>query len=158
MNFRPNEMISAHKSLFYAERGVLDHRSTRTTPEVERDVSLPTADQLIGLAKKVYRTRSKRKEFLDADLFGEPGWNMLIALYLAEAGGPRMTVSGLCAASQCPETTALRWLDKLVQLNLIERVKSPLDGRIFFVELQPSARTALTNYLRDLWTGLFAPY
>lgn len=158
MDFRPNEMISAHKSLFSADPRLLDdHLHSQMGSQVVRDARSPTNDQLMGLAKKVYDGRSKREQFLNADLFGEPGWNMLIALYIAEAGGPRMTISSLCAASQCPDTTALRWIDRLVQLGLIEKVKSSLDGRIFFVGLQPSARTALNDYLCNLWKGLFAP-
>jgi DNA-binding MarR family transcriptional regulator len=68
-----------------------------------------------------------------------------------------MTVTSLCSASLCPDTTALRWLDRLGQLGLVRRLKSPLDARVFFIDLQPEARNAINNYLREMWNSLFAP-
>ncbi len=82
---------------------------------------------------------------------------MLLALYEADTAGHRMTISNLCYSSQAPDTTALRWLDKLVELNLIHRRKNPLDARIVFIELEPGAKSAIRSYLCELWFKLYGP-
>jgi DNA-binding MarR family transcriptional regulator len=158
-NFRPNELLAEHKSVFKQapELDALGVAHTQGFPGSGHDALLPSPDQLTGLAKRLYAGRSRRKDFLTPELFGEPGWDMLLALFNAEAGGNRLTVSSLCAASLCPETTALRWLDRLGQLDLVRRVKHPLDGRVFFIDLQPAARSSINSYLREMWASLFAP-
>ena len=155
-NFRPNAMMAEHKSVFrhFNEPARFPACSTAHA-EGWREMGAPTPDQLIGFAKRIYNARSKRKHFVGAELFGEPGWDMLLALFNAETIGHRLTVSSLCAASQSPDTTALRWIERLGQLDLIRREKSPLDGRVFFIDLQPSARTAIDAYLREIWHSFF---
>ena len=158
INFRANDSISKHVSVF-AHPG-----SGESSGKTACGASLashngpraPTEDQLVGLAKALTSTRSRRKDFLTADLFGEPGWDMLLALYHAEAKGTRLTVTSLCAASQCPDTTALRWIEKLKQLGLVRRTKDRLDGRVFFIDLLPHARRTVSDYLREIWSDLFA--
>ena len=158
-SFRPNELLAEHKSVFKQgpERDAFALDRGAGILGYELDAHSPSRDQLIGLAKRLYAGRSRRKDFLTSEMFGEPGWDMLLALFNAEAGGHRLTVTSLCAASLCPDTTALRWLERLGQLDLVRRVKNPLDGRVFFVDLQPAARTAINSYLRDVWSSLFAP-
>jgi DNA-binding MarR family transcriptional regulator len=101
--------------------------------------------------------RRRRADFLSADLFAEPGWEMLLALYEANCAGHRMTSTNLCSASNAPPTTALRWLDNLAELGLVRRRKNPLDGRIVFIELEPNARTAIEAYLCDAWMLFYGP-
>ena len=158
-SFRPNELLAEHKSVFKQgpERDAFALDRGTGILGYELDAHSPSRDQLIGLAKRLYAGRSRRKDFLTSEMFGEPGWDMLLALFNAEAGGHRLTVTSLCVASLCPDTTALRWLERLGQLDLVRRVKNPLDGRVFFVDLQPAARTAINSYLRDVWSSLFAP-
>ena len=157
-NFRPNEMIAEHKSVFRQHHSAAYSRARLTGFATDvQNASVPTPDQLAGLAKRLYAARSKRKVFVNSELFGEPGWDMLLALFNAETTGHKLTVSSLCAASQCPDTTALRWLERLGQLDLVRREKSPMDGRVFFIELQPPARGAINSYLRETWHSFFAP-
>lgn len=115
----------------------------------------PSYDQLIGFAKMLSSARWRRKDFLSADLFGEPGWDVLLALFHAEGKGQRSTVTDLCAASEAPQTTALRWIDRLEQQDLVGRARSPTDGRIIYIALTPAAHGAIEAYLRKIWTLLF---
>ena len=80
---------------------------------------------------------------------------MLLALYRADAAGHRATVTNLCYASNAPVTTALRWLEKLVELKLVRRKDNPLDARSTYVELEAEARTAVHAYLLDLWATIY---
>lgn len=157
INFRPNEKIATHSSVFqHSAREGFTGLAMTMPGSAHQEGNGPTPDQLIGLSKRLYALRARRQEFFSPDLFGEPGWDMLLALFNADSGGHKMTVSSLCAASQSPGTTSLRWLDKLIQLDLVERTKSPIDGRVFFIVLKPSGRRAISEYLRVIWASLFA--
>jgi DNA-binding MarR family transcriptional regulator len=116
---------------------------------------MPHAEQLLALAKKIGESRHRRQNFLATELFAEPGWEMLLALYRADAAGLRMSVSNLCRTSEGPETTAVRWIDRLEDLGMVTRRKSPHDGRVSFVELSPTARLRIHDYLMETWTSLF---
>lgn len=81
-------------------------------------------------------------------MFGEPAWEMLLALYVAE-GGPRQTVSCLAKLSGAPKATALRWMDYLSQAKLIRRDLHPTDKRVVFVELTDHGRSRVEAYLSE---------
>ena len=96
------------------------------------------------------RGRRLRARFFDEQLFADPAWDMLLELFHAELTHRRVAISTLCAASNVPPTTALRWLNTLVKQDLVVRQADPLDGRRVFCELAPKASTALRNYFAEL--------
>lgn len=112
---------------------------------------LPQSDELAALAVKISAARATRKDLFPPTLFGEPGWDMLLALYHTSCSGSRLTVSNLCQFSQAPDTTALRWIDRLVELELVRRRPNPLDARVIFIELEPSGRSKIEDYLIQTW-------
>lgn len=115
----------------------------------------PSADMLVMLAEKVEGVRQRRSAFIGGDTVSETGWEMLLALYRSHAAMHRMTVSNLCRASHAPHSTALRWLDRLEQLNLVYRLEHKFDRRVTFVELTPEARDAIHAYLSEIWVSLY---
>lgn len=156
-SFRPHELLSGPRSVF---KQASENSAARLNyPQGIRaeEEQVPTPSQLIALAKRLFAARSRRKDFIAPSLFGEPGWDMLLALFIAQSGGYRITVSGLCGASHAPPTTALRWLTTLGELDLVRRFRNPIDFRVVFIELQPAARSAINAYLGDIWDTLFAP-
>lgn len=115
----------------------------------------PHAEDLLAMAESISSSRTRRKHFLAADLFGEPAWEMLLALYRADVMGYRMTVSNLCRASDAPSTTALRWIERLEELGMVMRRKNPLDQRVVFIEFTAETRDQMQNYLSETWKKLF---
>jgi hypothetical protein len=100
-------------------------------------------------ASRILAARQARRDFFSPEIFGEPGWEMLLVLYLAEGGGPRQTVTKLCRSSGVPLTTALRWLHFLEADHLVMRTASPVDKRISYLELTEEARSALDRLLLE---------
>ncbi|WP_375381937.1 hypothetical protein [uncultured Sphingomonas sp.] len=101
------------------------------------------AQQAAGLL----RHRQLRKRFLPADLFREPGWDMLIAIYIADRNGHPMNVKSLVAMVDAPATTSQRWIDHLDRLGLVTRATDPLDRRRIEVSLTYAGQSALEAYL-----------
>ena len=83
-------------------------------------------------------------------LFEDPAWDMLLDLFAAELEGRQVLVSSLCIASAVAPTTALRWINKLIAVGLLERQPDTLDRRRAFVALTPRASTCLNDYVAGL--------
>jgi DNA-binding MarR family transcriptional regulator len=99
-----------------------------------------TADALLA-------ARRGRAEALGADLFADPAWDMLLALFASAERGEALPVTRLCAAAGVPQTTALRWLEQLEQGRLIARAADTADARRTLITLAPAAREKMRTLL-----------
>jgi DNA-binding MarR family transcriptional regulator len=106
------------------------------------------------LAKKIKEVRSVRSEVFAPELFGEPAWDLLLALYTAAGGQYRMKVTAACIESNVPETTALRWLSSLGEAGLIRFDSNPSDARSRYVALSGSG-VAMMDHLMRFASGSF---
>ena len=60
---------------------------------------------------------------------------MLLELFKQFSGGARVSTKSLQIIARCPETTALRIIDKLEDRGLVIRIPSDTDRRVTFVAL-----------------------
>jgi len=107
------------------------------------------------LVRRIIRQRQQRARFLDADLFADPAWDMLLDLIAARVERKRVSVTSLCIASGVPPTTALRWIGQMVEAGLFVRVCDDTDRRRAFIELTEKAVDAMARYFDEL--ALAAP-
>ena len=81
-------------------------------------------------ASKIFRFRRKIDEIFQHDGFSRcPAWDIMLDLFEAGAKSRSISVSSACIAAACPDTTALRWIHALEELELITRSCDPLDKR-----------------------------
>lgn len=113
-----------------------------------RKVKPPLPDQ--RLVRKILRHREMRRQFFEAELFGDPAWDILLDLVAARAEHKRVSVTSLCIASGVPPTTALRWIAHMTQLGLLVRVEDERDRRRSFVELSDAAADAMARYFAEM--------
>src|SRR5687768_2889769 len=78
-----------------------------------------------ALAKHLYEMRRLRENYFPADLFAEPAWDVLLLLYWAGDAQQRLSISAVCSSAGVPATTALRWIQKLVEMKMIRREAHP---------------------------------
>lgn len=102
------------------------------------------------LAKQLLAQRMARFDHFPAELFHEPAWDMLLALFVAHEDRQTMNVKTLVASAHAPVTTSQRWIDHLHKLKLIDRVIDPIDRRRMEISLSDRGLTAVTAYLRRL--------
>ncbi|MFC7537873.1 hypothetical protein ACFQPG_10930 [Sphingomonas sp. GCM10030256] len=98
------------------------------------------AKKIVG---EMLRLRRSRAEAFGSDLFGEPAWDLLLELYLAELNHVRLSVTGACNRTDVPPTTALRWVTKLVEAGWVERFDDHLDARRSWVVLSDRGSEAM---------------
>jgi DNA-binding MarR family transcriptional regulator len=111
----------------------------------------PSRRELCQLACSIYDARRTRDRLLDSTLFGEPGWDTLLALYVLPARGEMLRATALAHAANVPTTTGFRWQQLLVNEGLVERGPSELPPRRRFFRLTDKGRTLLEHYLSRLF-------
>lgn len=111
----------------------------------------PTKRELVRLANKVYDARRKRDRMFEDKLFGEPGWDMLLALYCLPSRGIMLGVMSLGHAANIPPTTGVRWQKLLEQRGLIERGPCVPDSRQQLVRLTSRGTAMMSKYLIRLF-------
>jgi hypothetical protein len=80
------------------------------------------ATRRLTIAKAWQRSNAVRRQcFPEGEtLFADPAWELLLDLYIEQTEGRPISVANACLAAQVPPNTALRWIDRLVGLGLVE--------------------------------------
>lgn len=99
-------------------------------------------------AEALLAARRVRGEALGPNLFADPAWDLLLALFAAAERGESLSVSRLCAAAGVAQTTALRWLEQLEAARLISRGVDSADARRTLIALAPDAREKMRGLVR----------
>lgn len=93
--------------------------------------------------------KRRRTAAFGCDIFGDPGWDIMLDLYVAAVQGRSVSVSSSCIAAGAAPTTGLRWVNQLIREGLVVRTGDRSDGRRSFLTLTPAARAAVER----LWDG-----
>lgn len=96
--------------------------------------------------RRAIRVRRLRDQYFGPGLFEDPAWDMLLDLFAADAERAQVSVSSLCIAAAVAPTTALRWIAKLNDAGLFERLPDPDDRRRAFVMLTPAGLAGMRAF------------
>ncbi len=107
-------------------------------------------DALARRARDLLSERRLRRKYLPDELFHEPAWDMLIALFVAHNDDQPMNIKALVSMADAPVTTSQRWIEHLHKLRLIDRVIDPSDRRRVEVSLNHTGYEAIKAYLQDV--------
>jgi DNA-binding MarR family transcriptional regulator len=99
--------------------------------------------------RAILRVRRMRDEHFRSDIFADPAWDIMLDLMAARIEGKRVGVSSLCIAAAVPPTTALRWIKRLSDEQILVRTADPNDGRRVYIELADDAAKAVAAYLKE---------
>lgn len=103
-----------------------------------------------AVARRILKDRRKVTDFFEPDMFADPARDILLDLFAAAEEGESVSVSSCCIAASVPQTTALRWLDRLKQTGLVTQTEDAADRRRRFVALTPKGHDAMRRYLASI--------
>ena len=127
-----------------AVRRIADHLHLPHEPR-----SGPERSAKYRLVCQAFAARRERKQFFDADLFGEPVWDLLLLMYREHLGGRELTRAQATQVPDVPPSTAARWIGVLERRGL---VSSDSDDDAGMVKLTGTALTKLEAYMEELRT------
>lgn len=147
-----DDLIILIAELAEALSGVADEFNVRAAKAAR---TMPTANDLsdaalVERARLLLDERRIRRRFLPDELFHEPAWDMLLALFVARDERLPMNVKTLVSLSDAPTTTSQRWIEHLYQSKLINRVTDTVDRRRRDILLSQFGDQAMKVYLRAL--------
>ena len=98
--------------------------------------------------------RKLRGEYLYRAMFGEPAYDMLLGLYIAESDERPITAARLANIAGVAQSSAARWIEYLVAKDLIERERHPAHKRASILKLSPRGREALDSLFAAMFEAL----
>jgi DNA-binding MarR family transcriptional regulator len=111
-------------------------------PATSADVNIPRA-QLHNIARTLMFLRKRRADYLYRAMLGEPAYDMLLGLYVAEGDRQLVTAARLADIACVAQSSAARWIEYLVTKDLIERERHPTHKRASILKLSRKGRDAL---------------
>ena len=134
----------------FADPALARHDVGMMVPPGQQASGANDRQALTAKARLILSRRLARQQYFHRDIFGEPAWEILLALYVIEYSGARFTISKLAECINAPLSTVVRWVKTLEEQLLVCRVNHPTDRRIIFVRLLDKGRTALDDYVRAI--------
>ena len=99
-------------------------------------------------AKAIYAIRRRRDSAAGfRGLFGEPAWDILLELYIAQKSRTELQVSSVCIEAGVPSTTILRWIARLERDGLVYREADRGDARRRYVRLTSEGHALMVRLL-----------
>ena len=98
-------------------------------------------------AERLYAERRRRDALFPPALFGEPAWDLLLAMFTARERGHAMILCKAYKAAGVSDTTGRRLLDRMEEEGLITRRRAPRSRKMRIVELTDSAVDMLVDFL-----------
>lgn len=107
-------------------------------------------DSLIQLARHAIRIDRHRPHFGAPALFQARSWTLLLELFIADASGTPTSVKAASLTLGGSQTSALRSILQLEQLDVVRSRADSTDGRRRLLSLSDRARSAVGDYLSRL--------
>jgi DNA-binding MarR family transcriptional regulator len=76
-----------------------------------------------------------REQYFGRELASDPGWDILLALYVSVVEKRQECVKNVCLASRAPATTVIRWVTMLEKHGLVAREVAATDKRRVLLSL-----------------------
>lgn len=85
-------------------------------------------DEAAQLARVILELRRRRTDHLPQDLFGEAAWGLLLAMFIADTEGTRLSAWTLFDRSGTSRAQGRRWMAVIMELGLAVS-DGPCDGQ-----------------------------
>ena len=103
-----------------AALAIVRQASARLTALTER-YAPPGRDGLRAVAERLYAERRRRDAQFPPGLFGEPAWDLLLALFIAHEDGRDLGLDEALAAARAESAEGPALVDRLESAGLIQR-------------------------------------
>ena len=102
---------------------------------------------LAAMAERLYLERRRRDDYFPAGLFGEPVWDLMLALFIAREEGRRLNIAEAYDAAGVKPAAGRRLLARMEGSGLVTRSGGQQDLRRRYVSLTPNASDRMSDYL-----------
>ena len=108
-----------------------------------------TDEELLYIAEAHLEARQARNHFFPAHLFGEPVWDILLEMYVAEKKGYSINAQSASMATNAGEAVGLKAVHTLHSTGFVQRVADRFEPAKTNLELTPKAKDAMELWLEN---------
>lgn len=132
---------------------VLDKRMTEGKDSSDDDQMLISRSMddgdLISRAEKYLNWGRLKSRILDSGngLFANSCWNMCLDIFICDLKDQRITVSSIAHSSGIPMTTAMRYINVMVEQGLLHKTPNSADNRMIFVSVSEDCSEKIRELL-----------
>lgn len=118
-----------------------------------RPVAPGAEARALDVARYEIEARRRRRRVFGEDegLLGDPIWDALLELFVAQADGRTVSTTSLVLAMHLPASTGLRWVDHMEERGLLTRAVDERDRRRCLIRPTEHARALVIESLEPLW-------
>lgn len=120
------------------------HRDRDSVAEIIEDHD--TVRKILSARRLLEISRQVDVAF-DGPFLSNPGWDILLDLFIQRSEGKRISVISVCIAANAPTSTVLRYLQALMDAGTVNKIESPDDHQGMLIELSDSAYAKMKNIL-----------
>ena len=103
--------------------------------------------QFADVARRILDFRQRRTDVLPSELFGEPAWDILLALH---AGIGPASVRALSEMLRVPVSTVIRWTRRMEEDGLVTRETRRFRPRLTVVRPTEKSRAIMNFYFTQM--------
>ena len=115
------------------------------------DPAAEPAPDMLGAARRLQSFLRALPRQFRSDVFGDAALMILLDLFVAEQERRRLPIKSVCIGSGVPQSTALRYIERLEDAGLIKRHANPADRRSAHIALTAGAEVTLHTILGGLF-------
>jgi DNA-binding MarR family transcriptional regulator len=101
---------------------------------------------MIDAAARLLKAEQERAQQFGPDMFPNPGWAILLHLFVSRAQGRYVDMAAACATAGVAENVALRHVAVLVAAKLVRRQQIHADRGEIYLTLTPIGEERLCEY------------
>ncbi len=141
-------MELANEQFEILDKKLSESGGSSDSEQIARSRKLPPSD-LMARAEQCLqwgRLKSRTLDFGNG-LFSDSCWNMCLDIYICGLKDEQVTVSAIAHSSGIPMTTAMRYINVMVEQGLLEKSQNPDDNRMIFVTVSPEYQERIATLL-----------
>lgn len=138
-------MVEENSGRIEAALAILEQARRRVA--LLSDPHSPQAGHLLrAVAERLYADRRRRDEYFPPALFGEPAWDLLLALFIAHDDGRHVSLAEAYEAAKIDPRDGPPLIERLVATGLVTHSHNRWDA----ILLTERGMDRLADYLADL--------
>lgn len=119
-------------------------RSNAVTPEPITDGDVK---RNAFAARRLLEISRQAAAMFDGPLLSNPGWDILLDLFIQRSEGKRISIISVCVAANAPTSTVLRYIEAMMDSGTIVKMPSLDDTESLLIDLSEAAYARMNNIL-----------
>ena len=145
------EKMAALNGLIISSDNAISRKPVNSNDPVIAIANIDTAE-LIQRAEKLLKWNRLKAEILNpgSGLFADSCWNMCLDTCICDLKGKKITVSAIAHGSGIPMTTAMRYINVMVEEGLLQKSPNPSDNRMIFLSTSEACKEKISTLLGQM--------